>query len=82
MSASPSPRSHGRSAAEHRPASVQAGFVRTATGSALISMGETRVICTASVQESVPRWMAGSGPRLADLRVRNAPRLDRRAQDA
>ena len=37
------------------------GFVRTATGSALISMGETRVICTASVQESVPRWLAGSG---------------------
>jgi ribonuclease PH len=35
--------------------------MRTATGSALISMGETRVICTASVQESVPRWMAGSG---------------------
>ena len=35
--------------------------MRTADGSALISMGETRVICTASVQESVPRWMAGSG---------------------
>ncbi len=35
--------------------------MRTATGSALISMGETRVICTASVQESVPRWLAGSG---------------------
>ena len=34
-------------------------FVRTATGSALISVGETRVICTASVQESVPRWLAG-----------------------
>ena len=28
--------------------------------SALISMGETRVICTASVQEGVPRWLAGS----------------------
>src|SRR5205085_7686908 len=33
----------------------------TANGSALISMGETRVICTASVQESVPRWLSGSG---------------------
>ncbi len=41
--------------------SIEPGFVRTATGSALISMGETRVICTASVQDSVPRWMAGSG---------------------
>ena len=45
-------------------------------------MGETRVICTASVQESVPRWLAGSGPRLGHRRVRDAPRLDRRAQAA
>ncbi|MEA2225197.1 MAG: ribonuclease, partial [Solirubrobacteraceae bacterium] len=37
------------------------GFMRTATGSALISVGETRVICTASAEESVPRWMAGRG---------------------
>jgi ribonuclease PH len=35
--------------------------MRTATGSALIEVGETRVICTASAQESVPRWMAGQG---------------------
>jgi ribonuclease PH len=35
--------------------------VRTATGSALISIGETRVICTASAQEGVPRWMTGKG---------------------
>ena len=41
--------------------SIDPGFVRTATGSALISIGETRVICTASVQDSVPRWLAGSG---------------------
>jgi ribonuclease PH len=40
---------------------IESGFVRTATGSALISMGETRVICTASAQNSVPRWLAGSG---------------------
>ena len=44
-----------------RPLSIEPGFVRTATGSALISVGETRVICTASVQASVPRWLAGSG---------------------
>jgi ribonuclease PH len=54
-------RSYGRRADELRPAAIEPGFVRTAAGSALISMGETRVICTASVQESVPRWMAGSG---------------------
>jgi ribonuclease PH len=44
-----------------RPVTIEPGFVRTATGSALISCGGTRVICTASVQESVPRWMAGQG---------------------
>ena len=35
--------------------------MKSATGSALISCGGTRVICTASVQESVPSWMAGKG---------------------
>jgi ribonuclease PH len=54
-------RSHGRGAAELRPTTIEPDFVRTATGSALISVGETRVICTASAQESVPRWMAGRG---------------------
>ena len=54
-------RSGGRAADALRPVSIEPGFVRTATGSALISEGETRVICTASVQESVPRWMAGRG---------------------
>jgi ribonuclease PH len=53
-------RSYGRATDELRPVTIEPGFVRTATGSALISMGETRVICTASVQESVPRWLAGS----------------------
>jgi ribonuclease PH len=56
-----SERSYGRAAAEMRPITIEPGFVRTADGSALISVGETRVICTASVQESVPRWMAGRG---------------------
>jgi len=56
-----SARSYGRAAGELRPTAIEPGFVRTATGSALISMGETRVICTASAQESVPRWMAGRG---------------------
>jgi ribonuclease PH len=55
------PRSHDRAPDQLRPVEIQPGFVRTATGSALISCGETRVICTASVQESVPRWMQGRG---------------------
>src|SRR6202035_3611335 len=54
-------RSYGRSPEDLRPITIEPGFVRTATGSALISVGETRVICTASAQESVPRWMAGQG---------------------
>src|SRR5271166_3775661 len=54
-------RSHGRAPDALRPTTIEPGFVRTATGSALISVGETRVICTASAQEGVPRWMAGQG---------------------
>ena len=54
-------RSYARTPSELRPTTIEPGFVRTATGSALISMGETRVICTASAQASVPRWLAGSG---------------------
>ncbi len=54
-------RSYERGPDELRPTTIEAGFVRTATGSALISVGETRVICTASAQESVPRWMTGKG---------------------
>jgi ribonuclease PH len=54
-------RSGGRSAADLRDTKIEPGFVATATGSALISCGGTRVICTASVEESVPRWMHGQG---------------------
>lgn len=54
-------RSYGRASDQLRPVTIEPGFVRTATGSALISVGETRVICTASGQASVPRWLAGSG---------------------
>jgi ribonuclease PH len=54
-------RSHGRAPDELRPVTIEPGFVRTATGSALISMGEMRVICTASHTDGVPRWLSGSG---------------------
>ena len=43
-------RSGGRAADELRPISIEPGFMRSATGSALIAAGGTRVICTASVQ--------------------------------
>ena len=54
-------RSYDRAAGELRPVRIVPGFMRTATGSALIEAGETRVICTASAQSSVPRWMNGQG---------------------
>jgi ribonuclease PH len=60
MSGAPE-RGGGRRADELRPVTIQPGFVPTASGSVLIACGETRVICTASVQESVPRWMVGQG---------------------
>ena len=54
-------RRDGRAADELRQVRIEPGFVRTATGSALIAAGGTRVICTATVQDDVPRWMAGQG---------------------
>jgi ribonuclease PH len=56
-----SERSYGRAVGALRPAAIEVDFVKPATGSALISAGETKVICTASVEPGVPRWLAGSG---------------------
>jgi len=54
-------RSYERAAGDLRPILIEPGFVRTATGSVLYEQGETRIICTASASESVPRWLLGSG---------------------
>jgi ribonuclease PH len=51
----------GRRPDELRPLTVEPDFVEQADGSALISFGKTRVLCTASVDEGVPRWLQGSG---------------------
>ncbi|MBA2512921.1 MAG: ribonuclease PH [Solirubrobacterales bacterium] len=76
-------RSGGRAVDTLRPVSIEPGFVRPATGSALISCGETRVICTASVQESVPRWMKGQGRGwvTAEYGMLPASTGDRKARD-
>jgi ribonuclease PH len=58
---SPQGRADGRGPAEMREVTIEPGFMRSATGSALISMGGTRVICTASVESEVPRWLMGAG---------------------
>jgi ribonuclease PH len=55
------PRNDGRAPDDLREINILTGFVKTANGSALIEAGGTRVICTASVDEEVPRWMAGQG---------------------
>lgn len=44
-----------------RPVTVELGFTNSTPGSVLIAMGDTRVLCTASVEEDVPRWMRDSG---------------------
>jgi ribonuclease PH len=54
-------RRDGREPGDMRSVEIEPGYVRTATGSALIAQGGTRVICTATVVDSVPRWMAGRG---------------------
>jgi ribonuclease PH len=54
-------RPDGRANDELRPVTIVHDFVRSASGSVLIEQGDTRVICTASVVDNVPRWMAGQG---------------------
>jgi len=54
-------RPDGRSNDELRPVSFQRDFTDMADGSVLVSFGRTRVLCTASIDEDVPRWMRNSG---------------------
>jgi ribonuclease PH len=79
----PASRSYDRAPAEPRPITVEPGYVRTADGSALFSQGETRVICTASVNDSVPRWMEGKGRGwvTAEYSMLPASTGDRKARD-
>ena len=51
----------GRQPDELRPIDVVPDFVEQADGSVLISFGKTRVLCTATIEEGVPRWLVGSG---------------------
>ena len=54
-------RSDGRRPDELRPVSIEPGFLKYAEGSALITVGNTRVLCAASVEERVPPWLKGRG---------------------
>jgi len=54
-------RADGRAPEQKRPVTIETDFVRTAYGSCLIATGNTRVICTASVEETVPPFLKGKG---------------------
>jgi ribonuclease PH len=54
-------RPDGRAPDALRPLRLEPGFMPYAEGSCLIEAGHTRVICTATIEDSVPRWMAGKG---------------------
>jgi ribonuclease PH len=77
-------RSYGRPRDGLRPATIEVDFVKPATGSALISVGETKVICTASVSPGVPRWLSGSGRGwlTAEYGMLPASTGERKARDA
>ena len=54
-------RPDGRDADELRPITFERDYTEMAAGSCLVTFGRTRVLCTASVDDDVPRWMRGSG---------------------
>ena len=54
-------RPSGRAPDEMRAITIETGYTRHAEGSCLISFGDTRVLCTASVERNVPPWMRGKG---------------------
>ena len=54
-------RSNGRRTDELRTLEIEPDYIEQASGSALISFGKTRVLCTASLEEGVPRWLMGGG---------------------
>jgi len=54
-------RSDGRTPAQLRPVKMKPGYLKKASGSCLIQMGDTHVLCTASVENSVPGFLRGKG---------------------
>ncbi len=54
-------RSDGRSPGQLRPVSIRTDYVKTAEGSALIECGNTRVLCAATVEDTIPAFLRGTG---------------------
>jgi ribonuclease PH len=78
------PRPDGRADDELRPITFERDYTEMAAGSVLVSFGKTRVLCTASIDEDVPRWMKNSGKgwvtaEYSMLPGASAERIDREA---
>ena len=54
-------RADGREANQTRPIHIETDFMPKAEGSTLVKLGDTHIICTATVEDTVPRWMRGNG---------------------
>ena len=78
-------RADGRSASQLRPIQFQPGIAPHATGSVLISWGNTRVICAVTIEESVPKWMQAEkisgGWLTAEYSMLPYSTVDRKARD-
>jgi ribonuclease PH len=78
-------RPDGRNNDQLRPITFQSGIAPHATGSVLVSFGNTRVICAVTVQEDVPRWMKyqkiGGGWLTAEYNMLPYSTLDRKQRD-
>ena len=72
-------RADGRAVDQLRPITIERGWSAQAEGSALISFGGTKVLCTASFTNGVPRWLDRQGQGLGHRRVRDAAARDERA---
>ncbi len=77
-------RADGRTPAELRPLEIVPDYLEQPHGSALVIQGKTRVLCTASIEESIPRWLRGQGKgwMTAEYSLLPASTGDRTAREA
>src|SRR3990167_5336613 len=74
-------RPDGRAADQLRPIEIVTNFTKWAEGSVLVGFGDTRVLCTASVEERIPPWMKDQGRGWITAEYSMLPRAtDRRMQ--
>ncbi|SQB40571.1 ribonuclease PH [Citrobacter koseri] len=59
----------GRSANQVRPVTLTRNYTKHAEGSVLVEFGDTKVLCTASIEEGVPRFFERAGPGVDHRRI-------------